>query len=63
MRGYETARQIIERQRAAVKALPRSSSMVESVGADHLKAILAGARYARGLLAGRPRRARRCPLN
>ncbi len=43
MRGYETARQIIERQRAAVKALAEELLEVESVGADHLKAILAGA--------------------
>jgi cell division protease FtsH len=41
MRGYETARQIIERQRAAVKALAEQLLEVESVDADHLKQILA----------------------
>ena len=43
MRGHETARQIIERQRAAVKALAEELLEVESVDADHLKAILARA--------------------
>jgi ATP-dependent Zn protease len=43
MRGYETARQIIERQRAAVKALAEELLEVESVDADRLKAILADA--------------------
>jgi cell division protease FtsH len=43
MRGYETARQIIERQRAAVKALAEELLEFESVDADRLKAILAGA--------------------
>jgi cell division protease FtsH len=42
MRGYETARQIIERQRAAVKALALELLEVESVDADRLSAILAG---------------------
>ena len=41
MRGYETARQIIERQRAAVKALAEELLEVESVDADRLKQILA----------------------
>jgi cell division protease FtsH len=41
MRGYETARQIIERQRAAVKALALELLDVESVDADRLKQILA----------------------
>jgi cell division protease FtsH len=42
MRGYETARQIIERQRAAVKALAVELLDVESVDADRLKQIMAG---------------------
>ena len=42
MRGYETARQIIERQRAAVTALAEELLEVESVDADRLKDILAG---------------------
>ena len=43
MRGYETARQIIERQRAAVKNLAMELLEVESVDADRLKQILAAA--------------------
>ena len=42
MRGYESARQIIERQRGAVKALAEELLEVESVDAGRLKAILAG---------------------
>jgi len=41
MRGYETSRQIIERQRAALKALAEELLEVESVDADRLKEILA----------------------
>ena len=41
MRGYETARQIIERQRTALKALAEELLEVESVDADRLKEILA----------------------
>ena len=41
MRGYETARQIIERQRAAVKALAGELLEIESVDADRLKQIVA----------------------
>src|SRR5687768_7978337 len=41
MRGYETARQIIERQRTAVKALAEELLEVESVDADRLKQIVA----------------------
>ena len=37
MRGYETARQIVERQRAAVEALAEELLDVESVDADRLK--------------------------
>jgi len=42
MRGYETSRQIIERQRAAVKALAEELLAEESVDADRLREILAG---------------------
>jgi ATP-dependent Zn protease len=41
MRGHETARQIIERQRAAVKALAEELLEVESVDADRLRDVLA----------------------
>ncbi len=41
MKGYETARQIIERQRAAVKALAEELLETESVDADRLKQLLA----------------------
>ena len=41
MRGYETAREIVERQRAAVKALALELLDVESVDADRLKQIIA----------------------
>ena len=41
MRGYETARQIIERQRGAVKALAEELLEVESVDADRLRQLLA----------------------
>ena len=41
MRGYETARQIVERQRAAVKVLALELLDVESVDADRLKQIVA----------------------
>ena len=40
MRGYETARQIVERQRAAVKALAEELLEVESVDADRLRELL-----------------------
>jgi len=43
MRGYETARMIIERQRGAVRALAEELLEVESVDADRLRQILAGA--------------------
>jgi ATP-dependent Zn protease len=43
MRGYETARQIIERQRAAVKALAEELLEFESVDAGRLTAIMAAA--------------------
>jgi cell division protease FtsH len=41
MRGYETARQIVERQRGAVKMLAEELLEVESVDADRLRQILA----------------------
>ena len=41
MRGYETARQIIERERDAVRALALELLDVESVDGDRLKQILA----------------------
>jgi cell division protease FtsH len=41
MRGYETSRQIVERQRPAVKALAEELLEVESVDADRLKQLLA----------------------
>ena len=41
MRGYETARQIVERQRAAVKVLALELLEVESVDAARLKQIVA----------------------
>ena len=41
MRGYETARQIVERQRIAVKVLAEELLDVESVDADRLKQIVA----------------------
>jgi cell division protease FtsH len=40
MRGYETASQIIERQRVAVQALAEELLDVESVGGERLKQIL-----------------------
>jgi cell division protease FtsH len=42
MRGYEVARQIVERQRPAVKVLAEELLEVESVDADRLKQIVAG---------------------
>jgi cell division protease FtsH len=41
MRGYETARQIVERQRPAVKVLAEELLEVESVDADRLRQIVA----------------------
>jgi ATP-dependent Zn protease len=41
MRGYETARQIVERQRAAVAALAVELLDVESVDANRLRELLA----------------------
>jgi cell division protease FtsH len=41
MRGYETARNIVERQRPAIKALAEELLEVESVDADRMKQIVA----------------------
>src|SRR5688500_6321229 len=41
MRGYETARQIVERQRTAVKVLAQELLEIESVDSDRLKQIVA----------------------
>jgi cell division protease FtsH len=41
MRGYETARQIVERQRGAVRALAEELLDVESVDAERVRQILA----------------------
>jgi cell division protease FtsH len=49
MRGFETARQIVERQRLAVKALAEELLEVESVDADRLKQILADSVVAQSL--------------
>jgi len=43
MRGYETARQIIEEQRGAVKIVAEELLDVESIDADRLKELLGGA--------------------
>jgi cell division protease FtsH len=43
MRGYETARQIVERQRDAVKAVAEELLDVESIDSNRLKELLAGA--------------------
>ena len=56
MRGYETARQIIERQRAAVTALAEELLEVESVDSDRLKQILATNVLAAGAASGSPAR-------
>jgi ATP-dependent Zn protease len=41
MRGYETARQIIERERPAVRALALELLEVESVDGERMKQIIA----------------------
>jgi cell division protease FtsH len=41
MRGYETARQIVAKNRASVKALAEELLVVESLDADGIKAIMA----------------------
>src|SRR5260370_674757 len=43
MRGYETARQIVAKNRSAVRAMAEELLLVESLDADGIKAIIAGA--------------------
>ena len=43
MRGYETARQIVAKNRAAVRAMAEELLVVESLDADGIKAIIASA--------------------
>ena len=43
MRGYETARQIIAKNRNAVRAMAEELLVVESLDADAIKAVIAGA--------------------
>src|SRR5688500_12295754 len=56
MRGYETARQIVERQRDAVKAVAAELLDVESIDSDRLKQILAASVVAAGAASGPPAR-------
>ena len=43
MRGYETARQIISKHRAAVRAMAEQLLVVESLDADGIRAVMASA--------------------
>ncbi len=43
MRGYETARQIVSGNRAAVRALAEELLVVESLDADGIKSVIAAA--------------------
>jgi cell division protease FtsH len=43
MRGYETARQVVAKNRAAVRAMAEELLLVESLDADGIRAIIAGA--------------------
>src|SRR5207244_10268553 len=43
MRGYETARQIVAKNRAAVRAMAEELLVVESLDADGIKAVIANA--------------------
>src|SRR5437762_11191607 len=43
MRGYETARQIIAKNRNAVRAMAEELLLVESLDADGIRAIMASA--------------------
>jgi cell division protease FtsH len=52
MRGYETARQIIERERGAVRALALELLEVESVDGDRLKEIIAQSTAGDSLIVG-----------
>ena len=41
MRGYETARQIVEKNRSSVRAMAEELLTVESLDADAIKAVIA----------------------
>src|SRR5216117_2239086 len=43
MRGYETARQIVAKNRASVRAMAEELLVVESLDADGIKAVMANA--------------------
>ena len=43
MKGYETARQIIAKNRAVVRAMAEELLVVESLDADGIKAVIANA--------------------
>ena len=43
MRGYETARQIIAKNRGAVRAMAEELLVVESLDAEGIKAVIASA--------------------
>jgi ATP-dependent Zn protease len=43
MRGYETARQVIAKNRGAVRAMAEELLVVESLDADGIKAVMSSA--------------------
>jgi len=43
MAGYETARQIVSKHRAAVRAMAEELLVVESLDADGIRAVIASA--------------------
>ena len=43
MKGYETARQIVAKNRGAVRAMAEELLVVESLDADGIKAVIANA--------------------
>jgi ATP-dependent Zn protease len=43
MRGYETARQLVAKNRAAVRAMAEELLVVESLDADGIRSIMAAA--------------------
>jgi cell division protease FtsH len=43
MRGYETARQIVAKNRSSVRAMAEELLVVESLDADAIKAVIAQA--------------------
>jgi cell division protease FtsH len=43
MKGYETARQVIAKNRAAVRMMAEELLVVESLGAEEIKAVIAKA--------------------